>query len=87
MNKHAKKTKRIARLESQLKQTKSAVKTLEVRIRKVSIHMPKTIRRQALPRSSKITSGLTKEQKKVFYMTTLYIPQFLRRLQEHFGDA
>lgn len=86
----AKKTRRIAKLESQLKQTKSAVKTLEVRIRKVSIHMPKmsqTIRRQALPRSSKITSGLTKEQKKVFYMTTLYIPQFLRRLQEHFGDA
>lgn len=85
----AKKTKRIAKLESQLKQAKSAVKTFDTRLKKVSIRMlkmPRTIRRQALPRSSKATVGLTKEQKKVFYMNTLYIPQFLRRLQEHFGS-
>lgn len=77
----------------QLKAAETKVQTLKkaVKIEKVKrIKAQKAAAGLRTPKSPKPKSfidNLSKADRRKLYQTTLYVPQFARRLQEHYGEA
>ena len=77
----------------QLKAAETKVQTLKnaVKIEKRKrIKAQKAAARLKTPKNPKPKSfidNLPKEDRRKFYQSTLYVPQFARRLQEHYGGA
>ena len=77
----------------QLKAVETKVQTLQkaVKIEKVKrIKAQKAAAKLKTPKSSKPKSfidNLPKEDRRKIYQSTIYVPQFARRLQEHYGEA
>ena len=77
----------------QLKAAETKVQTLQqaVKIEKTKrIKAQKAAAKLKTPKSPKPKSfidNLPKEDRRKIYQSTIYVPQFARRLQEHYGDA
>ena len=76
----------------QLKAAETKVQTLKSAVkieRRKRIKAQKAAAKLKTPKSPKPKSyidNLPKEDRRKFYQSTLYVPQFARRLQEHYGE-
>ena len=84
---------RIQSQAGQLKAAETKVQTLQqaVKIEKTKrIKAQKAAAKLKTPKSPKPKSfidNLPKEDRRKIYQSTIYVPQFARRLQEHYGEA
>ena len=83
-------------IKSQAGQLKAAETKVQTLKKAVKIERTKRIKAQKAagglrtpknPKPKSFIDNLSKEDRRKLYQTTLYVPQFARRLQEHYGSA
>ena len=84
------------KIKSQAGQLQAAQTKVQTLKKAVKIEKTKRIKAQKAaaglrtpksPKPKSFIDNLSKKDRRKFYQTTLYVPQFARRLQEHYGGA